>query len=174
MLLGAFLVVDLGRANLPWIIYLDVPLKYATNPVIERLSEKPYEQRVAIMPGWMHQMLRAPAELGILDQLYRIEWAQHHFFYYNIQSLDIVQMPRVPEDMEAFEGVFRPKMTTDLPLLLTPALAAHQYPLPAGPRPITCRSSTSNWIPPSSDSGSPNVSISSANRDLHGPRDWRN
>ena len=33
-----------------------------------------------------------------------MEWSQHHFQYYNIQSLDIVQMPRVPVDLETFEG----------------------------------------------------------------------
>ena len=119
LLLGAFLVVDLGRANQPWIIVWDYQQKYATNPVIERLRDKAYEQRVAILPGWMHQMLRTPSELTMLDQLYRIEWAQHHFYYYNIQSLDIVQMPRMPEDLLAFETAFQPKSMADLPRLLT-------------------------------------------------------
>jgi hypothetical protein len=119
VLLGVFLVVDLARANLPWIVYLDVPLKYATNPVIERLSKNPYQQRVAILPRWMHQVFRAPPELAVLDDLYRVEWAQHLFWRYNIQSLDLVQMPRMPEDMAAFEGAFQPRQMTDLPQLLT-------------------------------------------------------
>jgi len=118
ILLGAFLVADLGRANQPWIIVWDYQQKYATNPVIERLREKAYAQRVAILPSWLHQAMRAPGELAMIDQLYRIEWAQHHFYYYNIQSLDIVQMPRMPEDLVAFENAVQPKAMADLPLLL--------------------------------------------------------
>src|SRR5262249_2297739 len=47
-LLGGLLLMDLARADLPWLIYWNVPVKYATNPIIDRLREKPYEQRVAI------------------------------------------------------------------------------------------------------------------------------
>lgn len=101
VLLGGFLLLDLGRANLPWIIYVDWPYKYATNPVIEFLRQKPYEQRVVGLP------FPAPPNLGLLGDLYRIEWAQHHFQFYNIQSLDIVQMPRMPEDLAAFEAAWR-------------------------------------------------------------------
>jgi len=41
--LGCLLVVDLGRANLPWIITWNYEQKYATNPVIDTLRNKPYE-----------------------------------------------------------------------------------------------------------------------------------
>lgn len=101
LLLGGFLLLDLGRANLPWIIYVDWPHKYAANPVIEFLREKPHEQRVSGLP------FPVPPQLGLLNDLYRIEWAQHHFQLYNIQSLDIVQMPRMPEDLLAFETAWR-------------------------------------------------------------------
>ncbi len=116
--LGVFLVLDLGRANLPWIITWDYQQKYASNPVLDRLREKPYLQRVAILPGWIGDALRAPPELGMIDQLYRIEWAQHHFFYYNIHSLDIVQLPRMPADLLAFETALQPRSMTDVPLLV--------------------------------------------------------
>jgi len=95
--LGLLLVVDLGRANLPWIKFVDYKEKNATNPIIQMLRDKPYEHRVAILP------FRAPPQFALLDQLYRIEWAQHQFPYYNVQSLDIIQMPRMPEDLAAFE-----------------------------------------------------------------------
>jgi hypothetical protein len=49
--------------------------------------------------------------LELLDQLYRIEWAQHHFYYYNVQSLDIVQMPRMPENLKAYLEAFSPRGT---------------------------------------------------------------
>ena len=43
--------------------------------------------------------------------LYRIEWAQHHFLYYNIQSLDKIQMPRMPADLAAYEMALTPHST---------------------------------------------------------------
>lgn len=92
IVLGLLLVVDLVRANQPWIVYWNYQHKYATNPIIERLRERPYEYRVSLLPSG-----------SVLDQLYKIEWTQHLFYYYNIQSLDIVQMPRMPEDWIAFE-----------------------------------------------------------------------
>jgi len=107
VLLGALLAVDLARANQPWIIYWNYKEKYATNPVIDRLREKPYEQRVAIFPEWILRAFSMPQQAATaeqyLTQLYRIEWAQHHFPYYDIQSLDIIQMPREPQDYKTFE-----------------------------------------------------------------------
>jgi hypothetical protein len=104
--LGALLVLDLGRADLPWIIHWDYKQKYASNPVIDFLRDKSYEHRVIGLPG------NAPQDLPFYDKwfgdLYRIEWAQHHFPYYNIQSLDIIQMPRRPADLEAYEMALAP------------------------------------------------------------------
>ena len=102
-LLGLLLVFDLGRANLPWIIHWDYQQKYATNDVIEFLRQKPYEHRVAVLP------FAAPPEASTLSTLYRIEWAQHPFLYYNIQSLDIVQLPIMPVDLAAFETALQPQ-----------------------------------------------------------------
>ena len=107
-LLGLLVVFDLGRANLPWIVHWDYRQKYATNDVIEFFREKPYEHRVAALrfPG--------PQQPSLLDTLYHIEWAQHHFLYYNIQSLDIVQQPRMPENLAAFETALRPQGSNTL------------------------------------------------------------
>jgi len=101
ILLGLLLVVDLSRGALPYITYQNWRDKYATNPVIEFLREKPYEGRVTYIP------FQAPGQLGLLREIYGIEWAQHHFQYYNIQSLDVVQMPREPVDRVAYEGALR-------------------------------------------------------------------
>lgn len=94
---GALLVLDLGRANLPWIICWDIQEKYSSNPIVDTFREEPYEHRVAILP------FRAPPQFAALNYLYSLEWEQHHFRFYNIQSLDVVQMPRAPRDLEAFE-----------------------------------------------------------------------
>jgi len=101
ILLGVLLVLDLGRANLPWIVHWDYAQKYETtalNPIVDFLRQKPYENRVAILP------FRIPDQFQVFEELYRIEWTQQLFPYYNIQSLDIVQMSRMPEDLAAFEG----------------------------------------------------------------------
>jgi hypothetical protein len=106
--LGAALVIDLGRAALPYIIYQNWEEKYASNAVVDFLKDKPYEHRVAILP------FPPPSrELSLMGDVYRIEWAQHHFQFYNIQSLDIVQMPRPPADMVAFEAAVRFDQTTN-------------------------------------------------------------
>jgi hypothetical protein len=70
--------------------------------VIQFLAERPYEHRAAILHS-----------NSLLEQLYRIEWAQHHFPYYNIQSLDIVQMPRMPTDILSFERALSPDGTSN-------------------------------------------------------------
>jgi len=118
VLVGAFLIGDLGRANLPWIITWDYKQKYASNPIIDRLRQNPHEQRVAILPDWIGQVLQSPPELELIRDLYRIEWAQHHFLFYNIQSLDIVQLPRMPEDLLAFEQALQPKNMAEVPRLV--------------------------------------------------------
>ena len=107
ILLGALLVMDLGRANLPYIIHWDYKQKYeigSLNPIVDFLRAKPYEHRVAY---GLPSPLSTPPQFGLFGQLYGIEWAQHHFPYYNIQSLDKIQMPRMPVDLEAFEGALR-------------------------------------------------------------------
>ena len=110
MLLGAFLIFDLVRSDLPYVIHWNYKEKYEVgtlNPVVEKLREKPYEHRVAGLP------FRAPEGMELLDQLYRIEWMQHHFPYYNVQSLDIIQMPRMPEDLKAYLTALAPDGTAE-------------------------------------------------------------
>jgi hypothetical protein len=125
--LGLFLVVDLGRADLPWVVTWDYEQKYASNPIIDKMKDKPYEHRVALLPRYFSdpgflQAFRLPKEWADLEaylgQLYSIEWAQHHFLYYNVQSLDLIQMPRYPEDLLAFENALQPRTMSQLPGLL--------------------------------------------------------
>jgi len=95
--LGALLVLDLGRANLPWIIHWDYEQKYASNPIIALLQERPYEHRAAVLHS-----------KSLFEDLYNIEWSQQLFHYYNIQSLDIIQMSRMPEDLAAYQMALTP------------------------------------------------------------------
>jgi hypothetical protein len=112
ILLGALLLLDLGRADLPFVIHQDYVQKYAGNPVLDLLKDKPYEHRVADLP------FRAPEQLQKFEELYRIEWMQHHFPYYNIQSLDVVQMSRTAANFEAFEDALAFHNTADTAYLV--------------------------------------------------------
>lgn len=110
MLLGGFLIFDLGRADLPYITHWDYKQKYevgSLNPIVDLLREKPYEHRVVGLP------FRAPEGLELLEQLYRIEWMQHHFPYYNIQCLDIIQMSRMPTDLKMYLEALSPRGTAE-------------------------------------------------------------
>jgi hypothetical protein len=113
-LLGAFLVFDLVRADLPYVIHWDYKQKYEVgtlNPVVAQLADKPYEHRVAGLP------FRVPEGMELFEQLYRIEWMQHHFPYYNIQCLDIIQMPRMPADLKMYLEAISPHDPGSEPLL---------------------------------------------------------
>jgi hypothetical protein len=114
VLLGALLVLDLGRANTPWIIYYNYKEKYATNPVIELLRERPFERRVAARLAPMSRNYLASNEGHTLVAGMSEEWLQHHFQFYRIQSLDIVQMPRKPELDLAFMMALAPQGSHNL------------------------------------------------------------
>ncbi len=105
ILLGALLLVDLGRANLPWITHWYYPQKYASDPIVDILRDKPYEHRVIQLP------FRVPDQFALFNGnqgLYGIEWVQQLFPYYNIQSLDLVMRPRVGSDLELYESLLLP------------------------------------------------------------------
>ena len=102
ILLGTLLVLDLGRADLPWLVFWNYPQKYASNPIIDLLQNKPYEHRVAVLHS-----------KSLFEELYNIEWSQQLFPYYNIQSLDVIQMSRMPEDLAAFQAALSPLGTPD-------------------------------------------------------------
>ena len=108
ILLGLVLAVDLGRANLPWVVTWDWERKYTTNPVIDLLRDKPYEHRVAVLP------FPVPQRFTFFSDLYNTEWKQQLFQYYNIQSLDYVMNPRPREDEIAFETALRTRNTNTL------------------------------------------------------------
>jgi len=117
VLLSALLLFDFIRADLPYIIHWDYVNKYevgSLNPVETYLLDKPYEHRVAILPFDAQSQLRGLDNYFGGLGIYRIEWAQHHFPYYNIQSLDIIQMPRMPENLKEYLETFSPHSMADL------------------------------------------------------------
>jgi hypothetical protein len=111
VLLGIILVGDLVRADIPYIHWWDYKEKYEVGhpePVIKFLAEKPYEHRIAYTPP---MPMATPDQFAYFENLYRIEWMQQLFPVYDIPTLDLVQMPRMPEDLQTFNSTLqlRPK-----------------------------------------------------------------
>jgi hypothetical protein len=101
ILMAGLIIVDLSHADVHWIVYQNYKEKYQSNPIIDILRDKPYEHRVVGMLP-----LRVNETLSSFQQFYYVEWLQHHFYYYNIQTLDIPQEPRPAADNLAYRGNF--------------------------------------------------------------------
>jgi len=110
IVLGVLLVIDLGWQAQPWIVAQNWKARYveaADNPVISLLKAKPYEHRVSRVPERTMSSFRVDPRLeqmeGMFQSVYGSEWTQHIFPYHNIQTLNIVQLPRRPVEYDAFE-----------------------------------------------------------------------
>ena len=98
--LGLLVLVDLWRANTPWMLYYDYAQKYSSNPVIDFLRDKPYEHRVTA-PFFLADSPSLGRSLARnFSALYSSEWLQHHFPYNQIQTIDFAQMPRPTVDFQ--------------------------------------------------------------------------
>jgi hypothetical protein len=104
--LGILMVIDLARADAPWIVYWNYKQKYASNPVIEFLRQQRFDGRVTGQLAPLSSQFLINANGRNFPSLY-FEWLQHHFQYYRIQSLDIIQMPHMPEVDNAYLRAFR-------------------------------------------------------------------
>ncbi len=116
-LLGAFLLLDLGRADSPWIVYWDTTYKYAKDPIVDFLAEKPYEHRVSILPISISEQVLKPLEasqpeqfqawmqqLSLLQNGYNSAWKQNLFPYHNVQCIDDIQEPRAGLDKRELQA----------------------------------------------------------------------
>jgi hypothetical protein len=111
--LGFILVGDLARANKPYIVFWNYKEKYEIGhpePVIQFLANKPYEHRVAYL---LPRPMFTPEAFSQFESLYNLEWTQQLFPVYSIPTLDIVQMPRQPEDLVTFNSSFEVKVKRD-------------------------------------------------------------
>jgi len=116
VLIGLLLAGDLMAANLPWVVIYNWKEVYVSNPILDFLGEKPYEHRVSVfkveqffdLSKFPPQAAPLIANYGTMQSLYVSEWMQHLFPYYNIQSLDVVQLPRVPVEYNNFENTLAP------------------------------------------------------------------
>ncbi len=101
VLMGALIVADLAHADVHWIVYQNYKEKYQSNPIIDFLRNKPHEQRVIDFPFQVND-----AFTFFQNNVYYTEWLQHHFYFYNIQTLDVPQEPRAAADTSAFRETF--------------------------------------------------------------------
>ena len=100
--LGLLVIVDLWRADTPWVLYYDYARKYADNPIIDTLRDKPYEHRVTAPPFLAtNPALRGSLAANWFNYHYS-EWLQHHYPFNQIQTLDFAQMPRAATDFQEF------------------------------------------------------------------------
>src|ERR1043166_1182349 len=112
--MGALLIVDLSRADLPWMKYYDYKNSYASNVVLDFLKDKPYEHRVAARVAPLRDTYFVNHEGQIFQGIYYQEWLQKQFPFYNIQVLDIPQFPRPPEIDSACFSAFMPTNESQL------------------------------------------------------------
>ena len=87
------LIVDLVRADAPWVRYFDYAEKYAASPVVDFVQDQPYEHRVI---GKLEPKGPGSGITPGLGELYFF-WIQNDFPYRNIQTLDFAQMPHMPD-----------------------------------------------------------------------------
>ncbi|MBI4664482.1 MAG: hypothetical protein HY735_37290 [Verrucomicrobia bacterium] len=119
LLLGALLVTDFSHANQPWVVYYNFKERYQSNPVLDVLRKDPQEHRVAarLHPTNGPYLAQPNTQEGGLLIATHSNWLEHLFQYYNIQSLDIIQMPRTPEFDAMFLSAFTPTNDAQAPLI---------------------------------------------------------
>ena len=107
--LGVLLAADLARANTPWIVHYDYRYRYAANPVLEVLRQKPIGPRVQCLHFNPNSLPRPAGQaLGRLQDVYD-EWKQHGMQMSRIPTLDVIQEPRPAEDTKMYRGLFDPR-----------------------------------------------------------------
>jgi len=110
--LSAIMILDLGRADAPWIRYFDYTKKYSMNPVIDFLRHDPWEHRVVARrsPTVAAYDLTANGNFGALCHF----WLENDYLANDIESVEIDQAPRMPELDKNYLGVFSPRSPQDL------------------------------------------------------------
>ena len=100
-MLGVFIVSDLVRADYHWIVAYKYEDRFNTNVVVDTLKESPQLHRV-VAPA----LLTNPRQASPYFQAICREWVQHHFQYFGIHALEIIQMPRTPKDYNQLNQAF--------------------------------------------------------------------
>jgi len=110
--LGAIVICDLSRADVPWIRYYNYKEKLSMNPVVEILRQKPWEHRVVsrFSPMGPYDLGGADANFGGLCHW----WLENDYPFNDVESLEIDQAPRLPVLDSSYLGNFTLRSTNDL------------------------------------------------------------
>lgn len=101
VLMGLFIVTDLARANHHWIVAYNYQERFSSNFVVDALKEEPQLHRV-VAPA----LLTNPRQASPFFETICREWIQHHFQYFGVHALEIIQMPRTPKDYNQLNQAF--------------------------------------------------------------------
>jgi hypothetical protein len=111
-LLGAIMICDLYRADVPWIRYYNYKEKLSPNPVVEFLRQKPWEHRVVsrLSPMGTYDLGGTNVNFGGLCHW----WLENDYPFNDIESLEIDQAPRMPKIDSSYLGNFMGYSGTNL------------------------------------------------------------
>jgi hypothetical protein len=122
-LLAALLVADLARANFPFIAYVNYANQLARSPILDFLRQSPFEHRVACLPaqlssGLFQSRFGVPSDVLQAQRTfslgYRSQWLSHSFQGNDIQSSDVFEMSRSPQDIKSFSEKFQSETEKDI------------------------------------------------------------
>jgi hypothetical protein len=113
VILGAIMILDLYRADVPWVRYYDYEKVYSMNPVVDFLRHEPWEHRVMSRFSPTGGYMPTGREAGNLPALCHW-WLENDYLANNIQSLEIDQAPRLPDLDRNYIGNFASMSQTDL------------------------------------------------------------
>jgi hypothetical protein len=110
--LGAIMICDLSRADVPWIRYYNYKEKLSMNPVVEILRQKPWEHRVVsrFSPMGPYDLGGSDPDFGNLCHW----WLENDYPYNDIESLELDQAPRLPVLDSSYIGNFTLHSPNDL------------------------------------------------------------
>lgn len=108
IVLGVIFAVDMYRANIPWVQHYNYERRYQSNVVIDTLRTNAWEGRMTARLGPRSRIPLTNPNDGTFAAVHN-QWLEHHFQSYRVQTVDIIQMARVPQLEEDFFKVLEPE-----------------------------------------------------------------
>lgn len=105
IVLGVIFTVDMYRANIPWVQHYNYQRRYQSNVVIDTLRSNAWENRMTARLGPRSRIPFTSPQDGTFGAVHN-QWLEHQFQSFRVQTLDIIQMARVPQLEEDFFKVF--------------------------------------------------------------------
>lgn len=126
-LFAGILVADLARANFPWMQYVNYSNQLALSPILDFFRQRPFEHRVACFPGQLasarfQRQFSVPEDViqtqRRFTDYYRSQWLFHSFPGHDIQTSDVLEMSRNPQDLKTFSDKFQSLTEKDIARIL--------------------------------------------------------